>query len=587
MAVDCGGRCLKIALVESFAGRVRLLRQEFLDLSDDGLQARNQVGTALANIVAEFGDCPIALAVPQSQSLAQIIDLPKAGGSGVQREIEQETMKLAGLSDSQVSYDYARLKPFGKYANPFWISLGREEDFSATLKKYGISRQTVCEVTSSANARLAALLKIQPGIERTLVADIGLRSTELTLVLAGQGVLAASIATGGERFTEALAAHQGLPFDAAEALKCSEDISKEDMESSSMREALEEWRTEVERLLAEWLEDHAELGLSLASFQIILTGGGASLPGMPGLLSTENGPRYVYWPAGSGATANVTGHTAVAYGAALQAFGQNPQPASLLPDALRQAWKSQASLHRFQSISVLAALVVTLLLVFGTVQKLRSAHQKQKLLTEAETALGIADKTQRLARTLELNFERVRPVLERQQNSFETLAAFSAVESIATNRPLWFVLFGDDVSYATAGPPPSASFVGPLTPGPSSNNASTLRRGFVAELCIDQEGDAMRKQLSDTVADLKKNALFSNVDSLPADQRRPVVDPRITIPERHFALALELPDHPFTARSSKTNDRPARGVSISDSRAVVMPEIRGMDSRSFRTNAIP
>jgi hypothetical protein len=66
--------------------------------------------------------------------------------------------------------------------------------------------------------------------------------------------------------------------------------------------------------------------------------------------------------------------------------------------------------------------------------------------------------------------------------------------------------------------------------------------GFIAELCFpaDSDKDKALKTLSDLVAELKKEPLFSNVDSLAANQRKNLVDPKVLVPDRHFSLFIEV-----------------------------------------------
>jgi hypothetical protein len=44
------------------------------------------------------------------------------------------------------------------------------------------------------------------------------------------------------------------------------------------------------------------------------------------------------------------------------------------------------------------------------------------------------------------------------------------------------------------------------------------------------------------VADLRKDALFGRVDSVPAAQRRSLVATNVLIPDRHFAVSVALAD---------------------------------------------
>jgi hypothetical protein len=57
---------------------------------------------------------------------------------------------------------------------------------------------------------------------------------------------------------------------------------------------------------------------------------------------------------------------------------------------------------------------------------------------------------------------------------------------------------------------------------------------------------------------LKKNPLFRNVDSMPADRRKILVVPMLADPENHFALEIDLAGNPYApvARRAEKSDAP-------------------------------
>jgi hypothetical protein len=53
------------------------------------------------------------------------------------------------------------------------------------------------------------------------------------------------------------------------------------------------------------------------------------------------------------------------------------------------------------------------------------------------------------------------------------------------------------------------------------------------------------------VNNLKKAPVFERVDSLPEDLRRSLADPKVVLPERHFALALDFVTTEFQAAAAR------------------------------------
>ena len=83
LVVDAGSRCLKLALVERCLGRLRILREQAIDLQAEGLVSADEITAHLHATVAEWGRPPVALTLPQHLSTSQLIDLPAAAESGI------------------------------------------------------------------------------------------------------------------------------------------------------------------------------------------------------------------------------------------------------------------------------------------------------------------------------------------------------------------------------------------------------------------------------------------------------------------------------------------------------------------------
>src|SRR6266498_5716819 len=104
LAVDAGSRRLKLTLVKSSFGRIQTLREESIDLHEEGLVTTEELKNHLQSILEDCGRPPLALTLSQHLSTSQIIELPLAPESEVRKLIEEETVKLSGVSDSAIVY---------------------------------------------------------------------------------------------------------------------------------------------------------------------------------------------------------------------------------------------------------------------------------------------------------------------------------------------------------------------------------------------------------------------------------------------------------------------------------------------------
>jgi len=64
---------------------------------------------------------------------------------------------------------------------------------------------------------------------------------------------------------------------------------------------------------------------------------------------------------------------------------------------------------------------------------------------------------------------------------------------------------------------------------------------------VPASADAARSTLSLVVNSLKQAPVFERVDLLSEDLRRSLADPKVILPERHFALALDFAATEFQA----------------------------------------
>lgn len=534
IAIDPGSHSLKLVLAEIFRGRVRVMEQKVIDLPAEGLVSPEEIGDFVRNALREMGDYPIAVALPQTIPLSQLIDIGSSGSDSVKQLIEQETLKNRDMHDSPIVYDCLKLSPFGKHQNSFWVTLCKENDVFAQITRLSLVTEDVCEVASSATALVRAYRYTGGGTEPVVLVDFGASSTLVVVVMNGQPAHAASFAIGGNLLTEAVAGQRKCSLEIAESLKRSTNLFAGPEAASALLPTIEGWRNEVEKIVVDWSRDNPEVP---TEFACVLCGGNAPQPGLLDHLNRDKKRRFVPWPA---RTEPKSPGYATVLGTALQALDPDATSSSLMPERVRNHWTRQKLHQRVLSVAFLLLALAGLLLVAGTVQNISRAQHQQEMLETARLALEKAQKTTEVEHEALLAHERIRIVLKRQQQTIDTLRTLSLLDKTRLERNLWYVLLADQLSYFSGR-------TGPMTNIPPATTAitNTLRRGFVAELCINEDGEMRRRLLSQVVADLKQDPIFSNVDTLPVDRRKNLANPKVLLADRHFALSLELAGDEF------------------------------------------
>lgn len=559
LAVDAGTRCVRLLLLENRFGKLRVLRQDALDLQEEGLVSADELKAHLQATVAEWGRPPLALALPQQVAISQIVDLPPVPDQEARQLIEAETVKLSGLSETAMVYDFTRVAAATETRQSFWVTFCQEGEIQSRIAQFGLGDQDFREITTGANALLTAWHAVRPGKRDAILVHAGAQSTIVVVIRNGVGVFASSFPMAGDFFTRAIARlRRGSP-EAAEALKRSTNLLAGPQALPGFAETVDGWAAELKRQLNEWRGPSAAPPGELAAGEFIATGGAFEQPGLLDYLAARAGLKFQRWPTDQTleATAPAMGFE-IALGAGLQALGYSSQSASLLPANRRAAWKKRLSRQRLEFANAILLGACLIALVFGSWQKLTLIQRKQALADKVRAGLEVVQENTALTSDLLSGYDGLRPLFERQQTTVDTLQSLALLQQARSNRSLWFVLVADQPSYFSQPPTVAGTNKTAAAAAPESEfvarrhdatNAALARPGLIAELCVPEDADAVGATLILVVNSLKKSPVFTRVDLLSKDIRRSLADPKVILPDSHFALALDFATTEFQAAS--------------------------------------
>lgn len=595
LAVDSGSRRLKLLLAESDFGRLRLLKEELLDLRSEGLVSAEELQSYLPGCLAQWGQPPVALVLPQHLSISQVIDLPLAPESEVEKLIADETVKLSGVSESRIVYDFVRTETASRNRQQFWVTFSQEGDIRERILRLGLEQEDLCDVTTTANALIAAYRATCPLSSRAILVHLGAQTTVVVLLLAGQGAFAASFQMGGDFFTRSLARQRNCSEEEAEALKRKHNLLNGPERSAEFAATVDGWVFELKRQLSEWFQQNPAVSPQEPPFDLIASGAAFDQPGLVEYLQHKAELPFHLWPnAGQPEAVSPSKGFEIAFGTALQALGYSPQPVSLLPDDYRLAWHKRLRRQRLELVSLVLLALCVLTLAFGSWHKLALFTAKNALLDKMRAGLEDVSANDSLSSDLVGEYENLRPVLAAQQNTIDTLKTLSLLQQSHGNSNFWYALVADQQSYFTAPPvllatnkPAKTNLLGAAVESSrsassalrlslgSGTNAQTARPGLIAELCVPGEAESARQVLSELVSGLKRQESFSKVDLLSDDLRRNLADPKVVVPDRDYVLALDFAATEFQqpARWKRAGPGPARNPPRRTVRLTQTPEI--------------
>jgi Tfp pilus assembly PilM family ATPase len=593
LALDAGSRCIKLLLAESDFGRLHILKEELIDLQAEGLVSADEIKAHLQTSLEEWGRPPLALILPQHLSISQVIDLPLAPESEVEKMIEDETIKLSGVSESRIVYDFVRTETAIKNRQQFWVTFSQEGDIRERILRLGIEQEDLCEVTTTANALIAAYRATSPLSSRAILVHLGAQTTVVIVLLAGQGAFATSFQMGGDFFTRSLARLRNCSEETAESMKRANNLLAGPEADPELAGVVDGWVAELKRQLNEWFEHNPGLAPDAASFELVASGGAFDQPGLLDYLKAQAGLNLRPSPKASQPEAvSPSKRFEVAFGAALQALGYSAQPVSLLPDDYRVAWRKRLNLQRLELASLGLAVLCLLLLAFGTWHKVSLINRKQALLAKVQAGQEAVEANEALTTELATEYEGFRPLFASQQNTLDTLKTLVLLQQSRSNRSFWYVLLADQQSYFSQPPGlastnklPRTNLLAAVTGRAKgsatewsatsgiSTNLSPAKPGFIVELCIPEDVDGARRIRRQLVDELMGQRLFSKVDLLSDDLRRNLADPKVIIPDRDFVLALDFAETQF--EQSLPRKPPASSPLRSPGRRVARPSESG------------
>ncbi|HEV3244872.1 MAG TPA: type IV pilus assembly protein PilM [Candidatus Paceibacterota bacterium] len=245
-----------------------------------------------ANVTAKQG----GISIPFSSSLVTILELPKVDPSALKQVVPIEARKYIPVPISEVSLDWFVI-PEEEATDSAFDQLKPKQQKAPTqeILLVGIQNATLQSfqaITTEAGVHVdfyeieifsAIRSALSHGLAPVLVVDIGASSSKMYIVERGIVRLTHLVTMGGAQMTDVLARSMTWEFEKAERVKRERGLLPDKAYSSEENERINE------ALLSTLTRVFSEVNKVLLSYgqrynknvsRVVLTGGGASLPGI-------------------------------------------------------------------------------------------------------------------------------------------------------------------------------------------------------------------------------------------------------------------------------------------------------------------
>ena len=253
-----------------------------------------------ANITARTG----GISIPFSSSLVSVLELPKVDKDALKRIVPIEARKYIPVPISEVTLDWFVIPHEEGEQSAFdQIQKGTPKPApgqevllvaiqNATLRAYQTLTATAGIDVSFYEIEIFSVIRavVDHGVAPVLVVDFGAATTKIYIVERGVVRLTHLATIGSQHMTEVLARSMGWEFEKAERVKRERGLVDSTAYSVHENEQIKE------ALLSTLSRVFSEVNRVLLSYgqrynknvaRIILTGGGAALPGLSGVAKTS------------------------------------------------------------------------------------------------------------------------------------------------------------------------------------------------------------------------------------------------------------------------------------------------------------
>jgi type IV pilus assembly protein PilM len=231
VGVDIGTSSIKVCQVKETRRGYTLQRAGYADLAqhtivDGQVMDAGRVVEALQRIFqdSKIRQKDIALSVSGQSVIIRKITVPMMTPAELEEQIHWEAEQHIpfDIKDVQVDYQVLRRRPEASQMELLLVAAKRDQinDF-AQLARDAKLKPVVCDIDAFTVQNVFEVSRGLPPEQTIALINVGASVASLNVIAAGVSAFTREITTGGNSITEEIQKQLGVPFDQAEAYKCS------------------------------------------------------------------------------------------------------------------------------------------------------------------------------------------------------------------------------------------------------------------------------------------------------------------------------------------------------------------------------
>lgn len=286
IGIDIGQSTVKIAslssdnskIVLNAIGESKIPKTENKEVDRDKFLI--EVGKEIKNLLNDLKirDKQTVVSLPENEVISRLVRLPPLKDNEIMDALRFEAETFVPFPLDQVSIDYEIIERDDAGRLSIFVIAAKNDLINSYLKLFKSMGLELLALESPSIALRRVLVLGMPMVERVVVIDIGEKYSDIFSINKSNVYFARPLSVGGESLTRAISLNLSLDMASAEEYKKAYGMKENELEGkirAAIMPVFNDISEEIRKTLALFSEDigkQAEL--------LVLTGGGANLPGM-------------------------------------------------------------------------------------------------------------------------------------------------------------------------------------------------------------------------------------------------------------------------------------------------------------------